>query len=136
MELSRLIYVSRAVGGADVDLWAMSSILHAAERNNYQFGLTGMLLAHDGYFCQALEGSAGAIQGLMAILQGDRRHEHIQILGQQPISARSFGDWTMAQVVVTPVLAAHLAGLDLNAVGFDDALRLLSEAADQMKVPI
>jgi len=128
--------VSRAVGGADVDLWAMSSILHAAERNNYQFGLTGMLLAHDGYFCQALEGPASSIQGLMAILQEDRRHAQIQILGHQPISARYFGDWTMAQVVVTPVLAAYLAGLDLDAVGFDEALRLLSEVADQMEVPI
>lgn len=133
MELHRLIYVSRAVDGSDVDLWALTSILHAAERNNHQNGLTGLLLAHEGFFCQALEGAPAAIHGLMKVLESDRRHADIRILCDDPLGERAFSDWTMAQVVVTPALIAQLGDVKIEDIQAELALGVLAAAAAHLR---
>lgn len=132
-DLYRLIYVSRAVDGADVDLWALTSILHAAERNNLKHGLTGLLLAHDGAFCQVLEGTPVAIHGLMGVLEIDRRHTDIRVLCDTPVEARSFADWTMAQVVMTPSLTRSIEGRSIGAFECESALSFLRSAAAEMR---
>ena len=131
--LNRLIYVSRAVAGADVDLWALTSILHAAERNNYRHGLTGLLLAHDGAFCQVLEGTPQAIQGLMGVLQMDRRHADIRVLCDHDIADRQFADWTMAQVIVSPALIGRLKDRRIADFECEAAFGLLAAAAAEMR---
>ena len=129
-DLHRLIYVSTAIDGADDNLWALTSILNAAERNNLRHGLSGLLLVHDGFFCQVLEGRRQDLDGLMNILSNDRRHADIHVLADTPVDARLFGPWSMAQAVLSPQLQSELDDLklqDLNASGALDILRRASE---------
>lgn len=132
-DLYRLIYVSRAVDGADVDLWALTSILHAAERNNLRHGLTGLLLAHDGAFCQVLEGAPAAIHGLMGVLEIDRRHADIRVLCDTPVQSRVFADWTMAQVVMTPSLTRALTTGAVQGFECETAMAFMRSAAAEMR---
>lgn len=131
-DLNRLIYVSTAVGGSDVDLWALTSILHAAERNNLQHGLSGLLLAHGGAFCQVVEGSRQDIDGLMSILARDRRHTDIRVLCDIPVTRRQFGRWTMAQVIITPDLAGDLDGIDVRDFQCESAMKVMALAGERM----
>lgn len=132
-DLYRLIYVSRAVDGSDADLLALRAILHAAEKNNRRHGLTGLLLAHDGAFCQVLEGPPDAIHGLMALLEIDRRHEDIRVLCDMPVEARVFADWTMGRVIMSPVLRHALGDRRIGALECETALAFLRTAADEMR---
>lgn len=131
-QLHRLVYVSKAVEGSDVDLWTLTSILYAAQRNNRQNGISGLLLAHDGYFCQVLEGSRTAVDGLMAILAEDPRHTDLTVLCDQPLSEREFESWSMAQAVVTPELHRDLSGLEWPSLGGEHALGVLRRAGQSM----
>jgi hypothetical protein len=135
-DLYRLIYVSRAVAGSDADALALTAILHAAEKNNRKYGLTGLLLAHEGAFCQVLEGPPDAIHGLMALLEIDRRHEDIRVLCDMPVEARFFSDWTMARVVVSPVLTRALADRPIGDFKCETALAFLRTAADEMRTAV
>lgn len=132
-DLYRLIYVSRAVAGSDADAIALTAILHAAEKNNRKYGLTGLLLAHEGAFCQVLEGAPDAIHGLMALLQIDRRHEDIRVLCDMPVEARAFSDWTMALVVMSPALKGALDVSPIASLECDSALRFMRSAAAEMR---
>ena len=133
-DLYRLIYVSRAVGGSDADAIALSAILHAADKNNRKHGLTGLLLAHDGAFCQVLEGPPDAIHGLMAILEIDRRHDDIRVLCDMPVKARFFADWTMARIVMSPILTRVLGDRPIRSFECETALAFLRTAADDMRM--
>jgi hypothetical protein len=55
--LNRLIYISRSTPEitAQFDA-AVQDIVHVSQRNNAAVGVTGMLLASNGWFLQALEG--------------------------------------------------------------------------------
>ena len=56
-DLFRLVYVSRAVLPVLSRFDAtVQEIISVAEPNNARMGVTGLLLAHQGWFVQALEG--------------------------------------------------------------------------------
>jgi hypothetical protein len=94
--LHRLIYVSRQIPEPGVDLdQQVEAILHASIRNNREVGITGLLLVHQGWFIQALEGSAQAVTETYLHLFDDPRHENLQVLIRGSVEGREFGDWNM-----------------------------------------
>lgn len=128
--LERLLYASTATGRTD-SLLNMATILAESQRNNARDGLTGALAAHDGRFIQVIEGSPGALDGLLRRLAPDPRHRDIVVLDRRPITARSFEDWTMASSRIgpetAPVLERLMATPDSNA---DQIVGLLHEALE------
>ena len=70
-------------------------ILQSARRNNEQLGVTGMLLYEDGSFFQVLEGEADTVNELYQKIARDLRHDKIAKIVQEPITKRSFAEWTM-----------------------------------------
>ncbi len=123
--LTRMIYRSRATSPEVMDLLALSEILGVSRRNNPRRSLTGMLLARDGWFVQALEGQAAHIDLLMRDLERDTRHRDIEVLSSEPATERVFGDWSMAQARITPAVRERLVGVSLEAVSADEALSLM-----------
>lgn len=134
IRLHRVIYLSRAVGPAARELLPLAEILGASQRNNRARGLTGLLLAHDGWFLQVLEGQAEAIERLLADLRGDSRHREIRILSSGPIERPLFPHWSMGQARLTPEIAPLLAGRDLGALTAAEALAVLQACAAGMAV--
>ena len=94
--LTRLVYRSES-RISHHDTPALDAIFRVSLKNNARDHITGALALPDGKFVQVIEGAIAAVDSLMARLQADERHSHINILGQWPITARLFGNWAMAR---------------------------------------
>lgn len=114
--LFRTVYRSRATGAADTDILTLAEILGASRRNNPAVDITGMLLAHDGWFLQALEGQRPHLDTRMKAIADDPRHSDIEILSFDPIQSRAFGAWSMGQATLTPALSQRLASHPLGEI--------------------
>ncbi|MFN4297323.1 MAG: BLUF domain-containing protein [Brevundimonas sp.] len=131
-QLCRAIYVSQAVGNAGSSLLSVAEILGVSERNNRRDRLTGVLLAHDGWFLQALEGARTDIERLLTRLHKDPRHTGIRILGFETVAERAFPQWSMGQILVTPRIAPLVSRQPLNALTDAAAFALLVAAVAQV----
>jgi hypothetical protein len=94
--LHRLIYFSRVHRAAAVRIEAeVDGIVAASVRNNSKVGLTGLLLLHDGYFIQALEGAAEQVMTTYGRILNDPRHMDGNVIASGPVPQRAFGAWAM-----------------------------------------
>ena len=126
--LERLLYKSRSKAGADTT-FNLATILGASQRNNDRDGLTGALAAYGRFYVQAVEGSPQALDRLVKRLSGDPRHCDITIMARSPISERTFDNWSMASVRVTPATEPLLIQLtDEETKTADQMIDLLRQA--------
>ena len=94
--LHRLIYASRQcftpgmIPDEEID-----SLVRVSIRNNRQTAVTGLLLVHQGWFLQALEGSAEAVMTTYRRIVDDPRHDEAKIISAGPAAEREFADWNM-----------------------------------------
>lgn len=109
----------------------LEDILQHARSSNASKNLTGALVYADGMFLQILEGDAAAVQGLMAKITSDVRHEAVTVLKAVEIPSRIFSDWNMAYVSATSQQIAQWAGLCANA---ETPLVLAGLRQDPLKV--
>lgn len=122
--LYSVVYHSAATPGFDsVDL---AELLTQARAKNRAQGVTGMLLAENGRFLQALEGPEETIRGLMATIGADPRHEHVRVLAEEPIRARRFPDWAMAE--------GHVG--ELETLPLAEYAEALLAARDELPAPL
>jgi hypothetical protein len=111
--LIRLVYASRATASCLADLDGnVQQILDAAIHNNRSKGITGLLIAHRGWFLQALEGPAGEVHALFHDICIDPRHRDAILLGEGPIEVRDFGAWSMCARQLSANDALILGELD------------------------
>ena len=139
-KVERLIYASKwAPGVAEHVDEIVLGILGASIANNRVAELTGLLVVHDGWFVQALEGSQQQIARRMDSIFQDRRHGDVRIVGSGFDSGRAFSDWDMVAASVgrevDPLLTelgmlAHFNGHSLDGAS---ALRLLFAVADAQR---
>lgn len=112
--LHRIIYASRVkIPEADLD-HEIHAIIRASIRNNRDVAVTGLLLVHDGWFVQALEGPAEAVMNVYRRIGDDPRHEGSRVLAAGPVASREFGDWNMCARRMSDADDAILATLDVR----------------------
>lgn len=99
-DLISLVYTSNA--SQPFRTTALEHLLEECRRFNSEHDITGMLLYRDGRFIQVLEGPRAAVESLAARIEGDQRHHDVRILLTEPISQRSFADWTMGYRAFRP----------------------------------
>lgn len=137
----QLLYVSRAAPGittADV-----KAILEEAIVFNAAHDVTGLLVFDGGWFMQALEGPAAAVDALFGRIQKDRRNRDVGLISRAEVDARAFGNWAMAWNPVAPAgeplddIVAALAGNIEDAELRDAFLRFagLTRAVDSFSSP-
>jgi hypothetical protein len=110
--LEHLIYAS--VANQAFGAPQLAELLQKARVSNELHGLTGMLLhsdADDSFF-QVLEGESAAIDQLLQKLLLDKRHSHLTLIIREPISERSFADWTMGFSSVSQEKLRKIPGLN------------------------
>ena len=108
--LQRLIYASRLCRGIEQDTApVLQDILAASVRNNVRHRITGLLIAHDGWFVQALEGPSGGLKAVYEKVAEDGRHTSPTILQHGPVESRAFGRWIMSGRVLCGLDHALLA---------------------------
>ena len=128
--LHRLIYASRqAVEPVRVND-AVDAIIRASIRNNRGVALTGLLLVHDGWFLQALEGPAEAVMTTYRRILNDPRHKDARVIAAGPAARREFANWNMCARRMSDADDAILSTLakrdvDFESLGAEHALRLL-----------
>jgi hypothetical protein len=86
----------------------LDALLSTWRRRNAQRGITGLLLHHAGSVFQVIEGFPEDVVTLYEAIARDPRHHYIAQLIHQPITQRSFGDWSMGY--------GRVAGPELGAV--------------------
>jgi hypothetical protein len=98
--LATLAYRSRAT-----ELFSeeqLQQLLISSQANNHKSGLTGLLLYDEGRFFQWIEGRPDKLADVWETIQKDTRHTDIELMGQQDIPLRFFGDWDMRLSVRRP----------------------------------
>jgi hypothetical protein len=114
--LHRLIYASRQeIEPADLDD-VVGQIIRSAISNNRAVSVTGLLLIHEGWFLQALEGPTAAVLTIYGAISNDPRHSGLKVLQAGPADTRAFADWNMCARRMTPADDAILDTLAMRAV--------------------
>jgi hypothetical protein len=95
--LDSLSYCSRST--PELDGEAFRQIISVARRNNAIHGITGLLVYGGRLYFQWIEGPPKAVQGLMAKIRKDPRHDSLVILGNNfDEPERVFPNWDMEPV--------------------------------------
>jgi hypothetical protein len=111
--LVRVVYASRATAECLANLDEnIDQILASAISNNRLKGITGLLIAHRGWFLQALEGPTDEVYALFKHICTDRRHRDAILLGEGAVTVREFGLWSMCARQLSPTDAMILGELD------------------------
>jgi hypothetical protein len=90
----QLIYTSEATSSFDDA--ELASVLATSRRRNRTCQVTGLLLAADGRFLQALEGPYMAVRDTFARIEADPRHRTVETIARREVPMRDFGTWSMA----------------------------------------
>jgi hypothetical protein len=134
-ELQRLVYASQWAPGLDRRISGeVRRIVQASIPRNRDSDLSGLLLAHDGWFVQALEGGRPAIAAAMDRIFRDRRHAGLHILSSGAVEDRAFRDWSMAAAMAGPEVQPFLTELGMAAEF--DARRLDGPAAFRLMLAL
>jgi hypothetical protein len=88
----------------------LKALLEQSRAWNTDHQLTGMLLYSDGDIIQVLEGSEPEVKGIFASISADFRHFNVMKLADGPIQQRSFSDWSMGFLSISPDDYRHLTG--------------------------
>jgi hypothetical protein len=94
--LHRVVYISRISNDLVSDIDAeVERIVAVSQRNNAALAVTGLLLAHGGFFIQALEGDFDTLSGLINRIAHDPRHFDLKVVETELVAQRAFGRWSM-----------------------------------------
>jgi hypothetical protein len=91
--IGMLAYRSRAIA-APTDRELDLLLSHAQSRNRAEL-LSGLLIYDQGSYFQWLEGPQEALQRVWSSIQRDPRHRDVQVLREETMPKRFFGDWDM-----------------------------------------
>ena len=133
----RLIYASHIAPVCQDDLkTALTRIVTRSIPANRASRITGLLIAHKGWFVQALEGPKAAVETLFTTIAADARHHHALPISQGEVDGRLFEQWNMCARVLTGNDEAVLSALNPKTA-FDPTklpertlMRLLATVAD------
>ncbi|MDP3661023.1 BLUF domain-containing protein [Phenylobacterium sp.] len=135
--LHRLIYFSRQRLADDPPPnEQVEAIVRASIRNNREVAVTGLLLVHDGWFIQALEGPMTAVLTTYRRIIEDPRHEAPVVINAAPAASREFADWNMCARSLSAADEAIIDALEMRdafeptRLNERSALRLLKAVRD------
>ena len=136
--LYRLIYVSAMSPGfpndpSDQD-HEIGKIIQSAIRNNRASDITGLLLVHQSWFLQTLEGPETAVRATYDRIRSDGRHVALRLIGQGKVDSRQFGNWNMCAARLSAADDAILA--TLNRRGVFEPHRLTAATALRLLVAV
>jgi hypothetical protein len=89
----QLLYVSQQKH--DMSDNELLEMLDQARKKNKTLDITGILLYHNGYFMQLLEGPKENVDQLFDVIARDPRHKNVRLIGRYSINDRSFNEWNM-----------------------------------------
>ena len=146
MSLIRLAYASEATfdekpveQGVEPNV---ARILMTSRKNNAKKGIVGGLYYGDGFFFQYLEGEEDAVTELYDRIANDDRHRNVTTLVHEPLSARTFKNWSMKYVPLSSDVQKFLDNHDMDSfkpLSFnrslcEEMIKLIRDSSEQGRV--
>ena len=119
-KLATIAYRSKAI--APLSECQLHDLLLTSQTNNRKSGLTGLLIYDEGKFFQWIEGEPDQLANMWGAIQQDQRHTDIELIGQQSVPLRFFGDWDMRLSVRSPGQPGTSEGISQAPAGLIDSL--------------
>ena len=133
--LTRLIYISRAVGPQTTTV--TTQILETARAYNKEHNLTGVLCQGKGLYVQVLEGERSVVNGLFRRIVADNRHSQTEIVHFGEVESRQFKEWSMALVNLSiddPMVAMKHPEFDPYSANSTAIIELITELLSSSSV--
>lgn len=121
-DILQLVYTSHATSKFGDD--ALLNLLKRARRYNAAKGITGVLIVHDDFFAQCLEGSPMEVAELFGRIEHDGRHHGVVVVLEQRVAERSFPGWSMGCTRVSESETVQLSTVKWEA--FEQGARAIS----------
>lgn len=146
MSLIRLAYASEATFDEKPEEHGVephvARILMMSRVNNSKKQVVGGLFYGNGYFFQYLEGEDEAVNELYDRIARDDRHRNVTTLIQEPLSARTFTNWSMKYVPLSADVQRFLdkngmksfKPLDFNRPLCEGMIRVIRDASEKGRV--
>ena len=116
--MRRIVYISTANDLSDEQI---DALVAGAARKNGETEVSGFLLYNGRNFLQLIEGEHAEIDGLIGVIEADKRHDGLIRLIDQEITARSCADWAMCQIALDDDLVKRRDALRKTLPALDDA---------------
>lgn len=88
-------YVSDTLVSPPVIKNEMVDIVSSAHKRNKKMDITGVLFFENNHFFQIIEGKEDNLRDIYQRIERDHRHCRISKLLDQPVSARTFEEWSL-----------------------------------------
>lgn len=146
MSLIRLAYASEATfnekpveQGVEPNV---ARILMTSRKNNARTQIVGGLYYGDGCFFQYLEGEEDAVRQLYERIARDDRHRKVTTLVEEPLSERTFKNWSMKYVPLSSDVQKFLDRHDMKSfqpLNFtrplcEEMIQLIRDSSEQGRV--
>jgi hypothetical protein len=120
----------------------VARILMTSRKNNAKSQIVGGLYYGDGFFFQYLEGEEDAVTELYDRIANDDRHRNVKTLIQEPLTARTFKNWSMKYVPLSSDVQKFLDKHDMSLfqpLGFsgsqcEEMIQLIRDSSEQGRV--
>jgi hypothetical protein len=109
-DLVHCIYASSATVNFNKD--DLDGLLAICRANNGKINISGMLLFQNRSFFQILEGEKSVVTNLYEKISGDKRHNKVVKIIQEPIQEKSFADWTMGYANISSQSFSKIDGVN------------------------
>lgn len=106
-DLQQLAFRSEAPTALEA-LGGLLDILRGAQGRNEKVGLTGAIAVSGARYFQVLEGAEEAIDATLARIEGDPRHENVQVMSRRSVTHRAFEAWSLASPLMLPSLKLQI----------------------------
>lgn len=93
--LVQLIYASIPTTGCRE---AINAELTRFQNRNKERGLGGMILSHEKFFLQIIEGNRALVNTIFHKIQCDKRHQSVTLLRYTDVRSAEFAEWNFAVI--------------------------------------
>ena len=121
--LIQVIYASAAATPFTPE--ALRTLLSKSRSRNSFYGISGVLLYHDGSILQVLEGPEDMVERILASVTKDPRHNKLRYLSRTPIRKREFEAWSMGFLDVSAQGLSRPQGY----LDYRDMLRAMNQSS-------
>ena len=106
-EIYQVVYTSHATRKFSQEM--LAALLEHSRHYNAVHDITGVLMHHDSFFAQCLEGPADKVTALLERIARDERHYHYAVVFEQTSAARAFPNWYMGCTAISDSEALNLS---------------------------
>lgn len=131
MTLLSLLYVSKSTIPPKQADEVVRQIVAFAEKANKKIAVTGALVFTGTYFAQIIEGDLANMEGLLAKIEQDARHDNLKVIERTIICSRRFSVWSMAYMGPSQFVSRHVTQL-LGETNAEQQRRAAAWVADLM----